>query len=475
MRRGFVATRWFLRGYNAQSLHQLHDRFYGLTQLRVCGRICRFGFLSDIFRISDIQEDLYKFRQGTLDVSNYFTHLKVLWDVLETYLPVPSCSCAIPCSCGASASIHRYRDQDYVIRFLKGLNEKFTHSKSQIMMMNPLPDIDKTFSLVMQQEREMNNVISAVIPVVGNTEESITLNVSHDAQPKKSNSYRGKYQGTAGSRGQNRVCTHCGRNNHTIDTCFIKHGYPLGFKNKTKGNGFSSQQSATTNNASETPALGSSSTNPSYDLTQEQYNNILALLQHSKPVSTANSVSTSPLVLNSLSSTANGKSPSLWILDTGATDHISFNLSAFTSYHNIVPISVTLLNGSQLSASISGSIKLTPSLTLHNVLYIPSFNVNLISVAKLSKSNNCFVQFTANSCIIMQNPSMETIGITDLQYGLYVLHSNVFHASCNSVSPNDGDIWNMRLGHPSHKGLQTIAKVFPFVSCKDNISLNNQH
>ncbi|XP_050890758.1 uncharacterized protein LOC127096199 [Lathyrus oleraceus] len=196
---------------------------------------------SDIFRISDIQEDLYKFRQGTLDVSNYFSHLKVLWDELETYRPIPSCSFAISCSCGASRSIRHYRDQDYVIRFLKGLNEKFTHSKSQIMMINPLPDIDKTFSLVIQQERETNHATFAVLPVVGNTEESIALNVSHDAQPNKSNSYRGKYQGAAGSRGQNRVCTHCGRNNHTIDTCFIKHGYPPGFKNKTKGNGFSSQ------------------------------------------------------------------------------------------------------------------------------------------------------------------------------------------------------------------------------------------
>ncbi|XP_050920471.1 uncharacterized protein LOC127138113 [Lathyrus oleraceus] len=199
------------------------------------------------------------------------------------------------------------RDQDYVIRFLKGLNEKFTHSKSQIMMMNPLPDIDKTFSLVIQQEREMNHANSAVLPSVGNNEESIALSVSHDAQLNKFNSYRGKYQGAAGSRGQNRVCTHCRRNNHTIDTCFIKHGYPPSFKHKIKGNGFSSQQSAIANNASETPASGSSSTNSSYGLTQEQYNNILALLQHSKPVSTANSVSTSPLVLNSLSSNANEK------------------------------------------------------------------------------------------------------------------------------------------------------------------------
>ncbi|KAI5381240.1 hypothetical protein KIW84_UN0896 [Lathyrus oleraceus] len=43
---------------------------------------------SDIFNISDIREDLYKLRQGTLDVSNYFTQLKVLWDELDNYCPI---------------------------------------------------------------------------------------------------------------------------------------------------------------------------------------------------------------------------------------------------------------------------------------------------------------------------------------------------------------------------------------------------
>lgn len=60
---------------------------------------------SDLFRISDIQDDLYKLRQGNLDVSNYFTQLKVLWDELENYCHVLTCSCAIPCSCGVIASI----------------------------------------------------------------------------------------------------------------------------------------------------------------------------------------------------------------------------------------------------------------------------------------------------------------------------------------------------------------------------------
>ncbi|XP_050897986.1 uncharacterized protein LOC127104886 [Lathyrus oleraceus] len=244
------------------------------------------------FRVSDIQEDLYKFHQGTLDVSKYFTHLKVLWDELENHRPIPSCSCAIPRSCSVIASVRRYREQDYVIRFLKGLNEKFTHSKSQITMRNLLLDIDKAFSLVIQQEREVNNVVSTIIPSIGNNEESIALNAqaSHDAQHGKPNSYRGKYQGANGPRGQNRVSTHCGRTNNTIDTCFIKHGFPPGFKNKSKCNGSGSHNDATINSASKVYALGS--TTSSYGFTQEKYNNILALVQQSKLPPTANSIST---------------------------------------------------------------------------------------------------------------------------------------------------------------------------------------
>ncbi|KAI5392392.1 hypothetical protein KIW84_076976 [Lathyrus oleraceus] len=35
-------------------------------------------------------------------------------------------------------------------------------------------------------------------------------------------------------RGTNCAYTHCGITNHTIETCFVKHGYPQGFKNKGK-------------------------------------------------------------------------------------------------------------------------------------------------------------------------------------------------------------------------------------------------
>lgn len=136
-----------------------------------------------------------------------------------------ACSCAIPCSCGAIASILKHREQDCVIRFLKGLNENFTYPKSQIMMMTLLPDIDKAFSLIIQQEREMQSSMNALIPTGSSNEDTIAFQV----QTNSVNSYgkpsfqNGKTHGYTGAWCQNRVCTHCRRTNHTVETYFLKH------------------------------------------------------------------------------------------------------------------------------------------------------------------------------------------------------------------------------------------------------------
>lgn len=57
--------------------------------------------------------------------------------------------------------IKKYRDENYVIRFLKGLNEQYSHVKSQVLMLEPLPPLTKVFSMVVQQERQMNTTVIA--------------------------------------------------------------------------------------------------------------------------------------------------------------------------------------------------------------------------------------------------------------------------------------------------------------------------
>lgn len=134
-----------------------------------------------------------------------------------------------------------------------------------------------------------------------------------------------------------------------------------------------------------------------------------------------------------------------------------------------MPISLPLPNGSHLTAFVSGTIVISPSLTLYNVLYIPNFHVNLISVTKLTTNNDCSLNFSSTLCNILQNHSKQMIGTAKLHRGLYVMDSNAFHNSCNSVVSNSFEMWHLRLGHLSNSGMKYMSKQFPVIPCKNNM------
>ena len=46
-----------------------------------------------------------------------------------------------------------------------------------------------------------------------------------------------------------------------------------------------------------------------------------------------------------------------WIIDSGATDHITSSLDYFTSYSKIKPIKINLPNGDSVTAYFSGTVK----------------------------------------------------------------------------------------------------------------------
>jgi hypothetical protein len=43
--------------------------------------------------------------------------------------------------------------QACLMQFLMGLNESFTQVRGQILLMDPMPNIDRVFSLIRQEER----------------------------------------------------------------------------------------------------------------------------------------------------------------------------------------------------------------------------------------------------------------------------------------------------------------------------------
>nr|KYP34297.1 hypothetical protein KK1_044765 [Cajanus cajan] len=156
-------------------------------------------------------------KQGDLTITAYYTQLKTLWQELDNFRPIPTCKCAVACNCDLLSIVRSYRENDYVIRFLKGLNEQYSSVRSNIMLMEPLPNITKVFSLLIQQERQFNSVID--------DSKALAVIDQHGFRGRPPN--RGGRAGRfiRGGRGHNsKVCTYCNKLGHTIETCYKKHG-----------------------------------------------------------------------------------------------------------------------------------------------------------------------------------------------------------------------------------------------------------
>jgi len=148
----------------------------------------------------------------------YF-ELKILWEELEIYMPIPSCSCSVMvcffwrlawrsrvvskkleypalqnsggtsigtqylqvwrgtkhclrCSSHATCSSRQNHTLLYAIRFLTGLNDNFAMVKSQNLLLDPLPSMNKILSMVIQHERQNNfaplNDSKVLITVIDN-------------------------------------------------------------------------------------------------------------------------------------------------------------------------------------------------------------------------------------------------------------------------------------------------------------------
>ena len=68
-----------------------------------------------------------------------------------------------------------------------------------------------------------------------------------------------------------------------------------------------------------------------------------------------------------------------WIVDTGASDHMSPHLDLFVSKQFLSrPIKVSLPDGSMKEVKIVGSIVLHPNIILREVLYVPEFKYSLL-------------------------------------------------------------------------------------------------
>lgn len=131
--------------------------------------------------------------------------------------------------------------------------------------------------------------------------------------------------------------------------------------------------------------------------------------------------------------------------------------------------SVTLPTGITVKIAGVGSIRLNDDIIIKNVLYIPDFRLNLLSISHLMKDLNSQVVFDAVSCVIQDRTKGQMIGQGRQVAGLYVLDSTSMSStvsfnmipSCSSVVV-DVALWHSRLGHPSYDRVDLLKNVLGF-------------
>ena len=114
----------------------------------------------------------------------------------------------------------------------------------------------------------------------------------------------------------------------------------------------------------------------------------------------------------------------LWIIDSGASNHITFKKSSLTNIQTMsYPMLVSLPNGYKVKVIEFGDVVITSGIVLHNVLYVPSFKYNLVPVHSLTLSTKSVILFTSVSCLL-QAPSVKRPQVLgSSREGLYFLCS----------------------------------------------------
>jgi len=103
-----------------------------------------------MIRISDVQEIISSFKQGELIITNYFTQLKILWNELDIFCLLT----ASKCTCNAFVNVSKYKAQNHIVKFLRGLNDNYVTVRAQILLMDHLSSFNRVCSLITQQERQ---------------------------------------------------------------------------------------------------------------------------------------------------------------------------------------------------------------------------------------------------------------------------------------------------------------------------------
>ncbi|KAG2717881.1 hypothetical protein I3760_03G194700 [Carya illinoinensis] len=152
---------------------------------------------------------------------------------------------------------------------------------------------------------------------------------------------------------------------------------------------------------------------------------------------------------------------SAWLLNSGATNHMTFAASDFSQTSLPCRTSIANANGVISPVTGIGPMTLSPSLHLSNTLLVLSLSHKLLSVSQLTADLRCVVLIYPNFCLIQGILTKEIIGRGTKRRELYYVDDiSIGQANnMNNLHTNKETLlwlWHRRLGHPSFPYLKHI-------------------
>ncbi|KAF7813378.1 Retrovirus-related Pol polyprotein from transposon TNT 1-94 [Senna tora] len=387
----------------------------------------KFG-VSDKSVIFRLDKQLIQTVQGNDSLALYSNKQKKLLDELNCLSPKSPCICN-GCTCGGYKKLHDKVESNDIMTFLYGLNESYDSIVSTVLLMDPMPSYNKVYSLVAKIELQRRIRSASVSHIEANT-----------------------------------LAVKASEAGHLEEACFKKHGFPEWFTEKKKlqqnpvlavaGNSNTEAESSST-------AMDPSKFSQMIQLEIQKYlKGQKATLE--SPVNTSYFADFAGNLSFSKSKLVDYTDK--WVIDSGASSHVTGNVNLLKDLREITGLNtVTLPDGSVKHVKSVGTAILSDKLKLDNVLFVPDFRYNLISVSKMVTDLRVEVKFCSSGCVMQDQLSNQVIAEGRLERNLFVL-SRSFNVILNSVALNNVDrqvalsstknkvdIWHNRMGHPSTK------------------------
>ncbi|KAG5555708.1 hypothetical protein RHGRI_006375 [Rhododendron griersonianum] len=353
-------------------------------------------------------------------------------------------------------------------QFLFGLNGSYSTVRGHIMMMQPLLTVKHAYSLLCEEEKQRGLVEHKSIDQTHAMHVKTHPHFKQQGADTQRHADSRPWTSSSKSQGSKKplLCSYCDGTTHTVERCYYLIGFPIGHKLHGKDvQPPNRNRKIAANQIGTEPSHVSTKTahtsDPSIQFTPEELSQIKAFFCNGKNPPCANYAGISTPFCSS--STLQNSKYINWIIDSGATNHIASSITSASC----VPISsqVSLPNGSHAKITGVGSTHLLHDLHVKDVLCVPSFHMNLLSVSQLTSDLNCSIQFFPTFCILQDLATKRMIGLGKQHKGLYYLvplseELSPSPASHHVSSPSD-ITWHQRLGHPSKGPSFFLSKQIP--------------